>query len=98
MGIGKHYVSSHALKRVSALWLAAKTMSKRDLLERLASSIEFAEQNRLGVKTPGGLYLPFDLEGEEGFLVIKDDCVVTAVPKEWATEVSEYLRKENHDG
>ena len=74
-------------------WVAAQSMSKRELIEHLASSIRSALETNLCVKTPGGLYIPFTLGVEEGFLVIKDDCVVTIVPKEWAQEVSEYLEK-----
>ncbi len=99
MGIGKHYFSAHAIRRVRERWPAASEMSKRELLESLASSIQFATDTRRQVKTPGGLYVPFSLGGLEGFLVVKEDCVVTAVPKEWAQEVSEYLTSlEKTDG
>lgn len=98
VGIGKHYISDHALKRVRERWPVAAALPKRDLLKRLASSIESAVQNKMCVKTPGGLYVPFDLGDEEGFMVIKEDCVVTIVPKEWATEVSDYLETRKQNG
>jgi len=95
MGIGKHYVSAHAFKRMKERWPTAAALSKRALLEWLASSIESARAANTYVRAPGGLYVPFELDSEEGFLVIKDDCVVTVLPREWAEEVSEYL-KERH--
>jgi len=73
-------------------------MPKRDLLKQLASSLQSATDLQQCIQTPGGLYALFSLGGVEGFMVVKDDCVVTIVPKEWAPEVSELLkeRKKKH--
>lgn len=98
MGIGKHYFSTHALRRLRERWEVARVMPKRELLEQLASSLQSATEHQQCVRTPGGLYAPFSLGGIGGFMVVKEDCVVTIVPKEWAPEVSELLeeRKKEH--
>jgi len=95
MGIGEFYVSKHALRRLKERWPLAKSMARRELIQYLASSIESAREKNLLVKAPGGTYMPFKLGDEEGFVVTREDCIVTVVPKEWAPEVTSFLENLN---
>ncbi len=95
MGIGKFYVSKHALRRLKERWSSAQSMTRRELIQSLASSVESAMEKNLLCRAPGGVYMPFKLGDEEGFVVTREDCVVTVVPKEWAPEVSEFMERLN---
>jgi hypothetical protein len=87
MGLGKHYVTPHTLSRVKERWPGASSLGERALVEQIAMAIEAAEQAHTAVHAPGGLHVPFSLGGKEGYLLIKDGRVVTALSAEHCAEV-----------
>ena len=93
MGIGKNYVTQHALQRIRERWPAASGAEPAQLLARIAHCIELASSLGEAVRVPGGTYIPFSYEGEEGFLVLKKKSVITAVGADWCPEVISFLEK-----
>lgn len=91
MGLGHNYVTRHAIERVRLRWPGAGALSERDLVARIATSIESAERNKKTVTTPGGIYVPFTLMGNDGFLVVRRNRVITAVGEEYCPEVCQIM-------
>lgn len=93
MGVGNHRVTSHAIQRLRERWPGASSFSHHALLRHVASSIESAQRAKRTVRTPGGLYVPFSLDGKQGFFVIKQKSVTTALEEEHCPEVTKYLEE-----
>ena len=88
MGVGKHYVSQHALDRLRTRWPDASSRDDRTLIEFAATAIENAERAKTTLRTPSGTYVPFSMDGKDGYFVVRRDRVVTAVGAEYCPEVN----------
>ena len=98
MGIGLTYVPKYALQRVRERWPSAATIPQVQLLSRIAAAIDAANADNEVIVAPGGSYIPFSYNGEEGFLVLKKKSVVTAMRTEWCPEVTSILEKKRKNG
>jgi len=91
MGLGHNYVTGHAIERVQLRWPSASALSDRDLVARIASSIESAERDKKAITTPGGTYVPFTLLGKDGFIIVRRGRVITVVGEEYCPEVCQIM-------
>jgi len=60
-------------------------------MAHVLASIDTAKRHNRSVNTPGGVYMPFSLNGKPGFLVLKCDCVITALEEKFCPEVKKFL-------
>lgn len=88
------FITDHALRQLRKRWPTAKNMADRALIQMVQKSLR---ETTTRVRLPGGVYVPFTLDGREGFLVLndKEDKVKTAMGKEYCSEVCRFL-KEQH--
>lgn len=91
MGMGRYYVTQHALERVRLRWTGAGALTDGELVRTIVYAIESAERQKKLVRTPGGTYAPFSLQGKSGYLVVKRNRVVTALGDEYCPEVREVI-------
>lgn len=96
MGVGTNYVTAHAVRRIRERWPATSSISHTKLLSYVAQAIQRAQERDEVISAPGGDYVPFTFEGEEGFLVLKKKSVVTAEGAAWCPEVTAYLEKKRN--
>jgi len=86
-------VSLHALNRIRQRWRGASVLDDGELAILVNVAIKRARANGTRVKAPGGYYVPFQIQDDEGFVVYKDGTVTTAMPKEWCSEIVEFLKR-----
>lgn len=78
MGIGKYFVTEHAVARLRER-LHAQALSDYELLKRVEEAVEASSADDSQVKTPGGVLVPISILGEDGYLVLNGDRVVTVL-------------------
>lgn len=87
------FVTQHAVSRVRLRWKGAASLSHESLIDSMVGAVSDAAKRKESVIAPGGTYVPFSLDGCSGYLVVKDDRVVTALPAEHCPEVTQILEE-----
>lgn len=78
------------MRRLRERWNVT-SWSNPQLQAHLVRAVAAAPRRRQFVDTPSGRYIPFSLLGEDGYLVLHENRVVTVLPRELCPEVTEVL-------
>lgn len=87
-------LTQHALGRLRARW-DVQSWPTRSLLRHVNKEAQRALRTGQAVNTPAGKYLFFSLLGEDGYLVMHQQDIVTVLPRELCPEVNEILEEKN---
>jgi hypothetical protein len=88
-------VSQHALTRIRERWPNAAHLYNSELQFLLSDQIVDALARDDFIITPGGVYVPVTIFGDDGYAVLVNQQVSTVLPKKWCEEVDAIRTKRN---
>lgn len=80
------------MSRLKLRWTDAALAGDAALVSMLLTSVQNSISERTTIRAPGGDYVPFSYLGKSGYMVIKNDKVVTILGDEYCPEVSAILK------
>jgi len=91
-------VDPHAFRRARERWQAASALDDEALRALFRASLQEAENRKTAVRIPGGLYVPFTLADEDGFLVVRGSFLKTAMPARFCPDVVAFIEERKQHG
>jgi hypothetical protein len=86
-------INQHAIDRVREHWPASGYMYDSDIRFVLSEQILDALNSNKYIIAPGGVFVPVNVLGEEGYAVLLEGRVKTVMPLAWCKEVENVRRK-----